>query len=147
MEQNKILEILLARMDADKAEAKRERKADKEEMMARMNADKAEAKRERKADKAEMKASQEGMMAEIKANREMMARMMAKMDAWLGRTEAFLEENKSAPEETEAVAESWEVSKRGTDEEMSAGTEDRTGEQRLAMRRHRQRKKRAQVNG
>jgi hypothetical protein len=34
MEQNKILEILLARMDGDKAESKAGRKADKEEMMA-----------------------------------------------------------------------------------------------------------------
>jgi hypothetical protein len=48
MEQNKtdqILEVLLARMDADKAESKAERKADK----------------------AEMKASQEEMMARMEA--------------------------------------------------------------------------------
>jgi hypothetical protein len=73
--------------------------------------------------------------------------MMAKMDAWLGKTEAFLEEKKSAPEETEAVAESREVPKGATDEEAFGATEDRTGEQRLAVRRHRQRKKRAQGNG
>jgi hypothetical protein len=63
-------------------------------------------------------------------------------------THACLEEEKEpTPEETEAVEKPQEVPKGGTDEETSAGTEDRTGEQRLAVRRHRQRKKRAQVNG
>jgi hypothetical protein len=56
-------------------------------------------------------------------------------------------EEEPTPDKTEVVAESWEVPKGGTDEETRAGTEDRTGEQRLAMRCHRQRKKRAQVNG
>jgi hypothetical protein len=45
MEQNKILEIILAKMD--------DMKANNAEMMARMDANKAEAKREREADKAE----------------------------------------------------------------------------------------------
>jgi hypothetical protein len=58
-----------------------------------------------------------------------------------------MEETKRAAEETEAVEESREVPKGGTDEETRAGTEDRTGEQRLAVRSHRQRKKRAQENG
>jgi hypothetical protein len=139
MEQNKILEILLARMDADKAEAKRERKADKEEMMARMDTDKAESKTERKADKEIMAR----MEAKLDSNHE---RMLAKLDAWLGKTEACLE-MESASEATEVVEESLEVPKGATVEEAFGATENRTGEQRLAVRRHRQQKKRAQFNG
>jgi hypothetical protein len=56
-------------------------------------------------------------------------------------------EEEPAPEEIEVVEESREVPKGGMDEETSAGTEDRTGEQRRAVRRHRERKKWAQVNG
>jgi hypothetical protein len=55
-------------------------------------------------------------------------------------TPACLEEEKEqTPKETEVVAEQQEVPK--------GATEDRTGEQCLAVRHHRQRKKRAQVNG
>jgi hypothetical protein len=54
---------------------------------------------------------------------------------------------KPTPKETEAVAEPKEVPEGAPDEETFGATEDRTGEQRLAMRRHRQRKKRAQKNG
>jgi hypothetical protein len=39
LEQNKILEILLARMDADKAKVKREREGDKAESMALLTPD------------------------------------------------------------------------------------------------------------
>jgi hypothetical protein len=100
----------------------------------------------------------EMIKAEMKAKHQ---KMMAKMDAWLGetksspgameaceeRTEACLEEEKEpAPEETEAVAEARKVPEGATDEETRGGTEDRTGEQRLAVRRHSQQKKRAQVN-
>jgi hypothetical protein len=77
MEQNKILEIILAKMD--------DMKAHQEEMLARMDADKAETKREREADKEEMMARME---AKLDSNHE---RMMAKMDAWLGKTEACQE--------------------------------------------------------
>jgi hypothetical protein len=106
------------------------------------------------------------ILARMDANERKMdsnhERMMAKMDAWLGKTEAcreatedceertkacLEEEKEPAPEEPKAVAESGEVLEGATDEETSGGTEDRTGEQRLAMRRHRQQKKRAQVNG
>jgi hypothetical protein len=63
------------------------------------------------------------------------------------KTRACLEEEKKpVPEETEAVAESREVPEGATYEETSGGTEDQTGEQRLAVRRHRQQKKRAQVD-
>jgi hypothetical protein len=127
-----------------------------------MNADKAEAKREREADKAETRASQEGMMAEKNANREMMAEMKTQinslayeMKAWRMEmkacrevTHAYLEDEKEpTPEETETVEKAQEFPKRGTDEVTNAGTEDRTGEQSLAVRHHRQRKKRPQVNG
>jgi hypothetical protein len=57
------------------------------------------------------------------------------------------EEKEPTPEETAAVEKSQEAPNGAADEETSTGTEDRTGEQRLAVRRHRQRKKRAQVNG
>jgi hypothetical protein len=80
--------------------------------------------------------------------------MMAKMDAWLGKTEAcpevtlaYLEEKEPAPDEPKVVAEQQEVPEGATDEEGFGATEYRTGEQCLAMRRHRQRKKRAQGNG
>jgi hypothetical protein len=42
---------------------------------------------------------------------------------------------------------SWEVPEGAADEEKFGATKDRTGEQRLAVRRHRERNKRAQVNG
>jgi chromatin segregation and condensation protein Rec8/ScpA/Scc1 (kleisin family) len=64
------------------------------------------------------------------------------------KTRACLEEEKEpAPKETEAVEEPRDVHIGETDEEASGGTEDRTGEQRPAVRRHRQRKERVQVNG
>jgi hypothetical protein len=49
--------------------------------------------------------------------------------------------------QTPEVEKSQEVPERATDEETSGGTEDRAGELRLAVRRHRQWKKRAQENG
>jgi hypothetical protein len=142
MDQNKTDQILelLAKMNANQAEAKRERDADKAEAKRERDADKAEAKREREADKAERKAHHEEMMTSLK-------RMNAKMDAWLGKTEAcrevthacLEEEREPTPIETEVVVDQQEV--------PNGATEDRTGELRLVLRRHRQRKKRAQVNG
>jgi hypothetical protein len=104
---------------------------------------------------AKMNANQPESMAERKADREMMARMEARMDAYyegmitiikecLGKTEAKKE---STPKETEAVEEPQEVPKGATDAEAIGAAEDRPGEQRLAVRRHRQRTKRAQENG
>jgi hypothetical protein len=57
------------------------------------------------------------------------------------------EEKEQAPEETEAMEKSWEVPEGAADEEKFGATEDRAGELRLAVRCHRQRKKRAQENG
>jgi hypothetical protein len=64
------------------------------------------------------------------------------------RTEACLEEEKEpAPEEPEAMEKSWEFPEGAADEEKFGATKDRAGELRLAVSRHRQRKKQAQVNG
>jgi hypothetical protein len=90
MEQNKILEIILVKMD--------DMKASQEEMLARMDADKAEAKREREADKAESKA-------ERKADKEeMMARMDAKMDYNQEKTEMAINSIRS---ELEGEINAW----------------------------------------
>jgi hypothetical protein len=63
-------------------------------------------------------------------------------------THAWLEEEKeSTPKETDAVEEPQVVPEGATDKEEFGATEDRTGEQHLAIRRHRQRKERAQENG
>jgi hypothetical protein len=70
--------------------------------------------------------------------------MIAIIKECLGRPEAKKE---STPKETEAVEEPQEVPEGATDTEAIGAAEDRTGEQRLAVRCHRQRKKRAQVNG
>jgi hypothetical protein len=155
MEQNKILEIVLARMDVDKAEAKRERKADKEEIMARMDANKKVIQRKMDANRQDRKAHREEMGAE--------------MDAWLGGvTHAYLEkeptpeeteaveepqevpegvmevEEEPAPEKIEVVAERQEAPEGATGEEAIGAAKDRAGELRLVVRHHRQRKKRAQ---
>jgi hypothetical protein len=61
--------------------------------------------------------------------------------------EAFLEKKGSAPEEPESVAEPKEVPESATEQETGQAAEDQTGELRLAVRRHRQRRKRAQENG
>jgi hypothetical protein len=132
MEQNKtdqILEVLLARMDADKAES-----------MAKM----------------------ERLLVNNRETKAYHERMMAKMDAWLGKTEACQEateaceerteacleqEKKPAPEEPKAMEEPQDVPIGETDKEAIGATEDRTRQQRLAVRHHRQRKKRARVNG
>jgi hypothetical protein len=105
-----------------------------------------------------MEASQEEMMAEMKviqrkmdANRQERKahreEMRAEMDAWLGGvTHAYLEEE-PAPEKTETVEEPQDVPIGAMDEEAIRATEDRAGELRLVLRRHRERNKRAQVNG
>jgi hypothetical protein len=70
--------------------------------------------------------------------------MIAIIKECLGRTEAKKE---STPKETEAVEEPQEVPEGATDAEAIGAPEDQTGEQRLAVRRHRQRMKWAQENG
>jgi seryl-tRNA synthetase len=165
MEQNKILEILLARMDADKAE----RDASQEGIMAEMkviqrkiNVTEHEIKghqRETKADKEEMMATiRSGLKEMINAitsdSQESTEACEEKVKALPETTGACpevtpdcLEEEEQTPKETEAVEEPQHFPIGATDEEAIRANEDRTGEQRLAVRRHRQRKKRAQVNG
>jgi hypothetical protein len=170
-EMEQMMGRLLARMEAQmEAERKAELKANQHEMKAqigglasRMDADKEEsmAKMERLlADNREMKATirsgqKEMINAITGASRESTVACEDKTKALPETTvacpevtHACLEEEKeSTPKETDAVEEPQEVSEGGTDEETNAGTANRTGEQRLAVRRHRQRKKWAQVNG
>jgi hypothetical protein len=96
----------------------------------------------------EIETSAQTPEAESTITEEFMTKMEARLRAIIkGNLRKMEEEKKRAAEETEAVAESREIPERATDEETSGGTEDRTGEQCLAVRRHRQRKKRAQENG
>jgi hypothetical protein len=96
----------------------------------------------------EIETSAQTPEAESTITEEFMTKMEAGLRAVIKENLRKMEEEKKrAAEETEAVAESREVSERATDEETSGGTEDRAGELRLAVRRHIQRKKRAQVNG
>jgi hypothetical protein len=97
------------------------------------------------------------MTAELKAMTEVnRVKTAAKMVAWLRemkaitgiceeKTEAFLEKKESALEPREVVAESQGVPEGATDQETIGITEDRYGDQRLAVRRRRQRKRRAQI--
>jgi hypothetical protein len=137
-------------------------------LASRMDVDKAESKAERKADKAEMKASQEKLMEEMKptirSDREEMIKAITgasreateacgektkalpgTMEACPVKMEACLEKE-SASEATEVVEESREVPEGATDEKAFGATEDRAGEHRLAVRHHRQQKKRPQVS-
>jgi hypothetical protein len=69
-------------------------------------------------------------------------------EAYEERTEACLEEEKEpGPEEPEAMEKSWEFPEGAADEEKFRAAKDRAGELRLAVRRHRQQKKRAQEKG
>jgi hypothetical protein len=112
--------------------------ANQEGMMARMEARMDSYQHEMKTQFGFLAAKMDANRRERKAHRE---EMRAKMDAWLGGvTHAYLEEEP-------AVEEPQDVHIGATDEEAIRATEDRAGEQRLAVRRHRQRKKRAQVNG
>jgi hypothetical protein len=100
----------------------------------------------------EMRATMDAYYEKMDARYE---KRMAIMDAYYEGTIAIIKEclgrpeakKEPTPKEPEAVAESREVPKGGTDEETSRGTVDRSGEQRQAVRRHRQRKERAQGNG
>jgi hypothetical protein len=72
--------------------------------------------------------------------------MRAEMDAWLGGVmHAYLEEE-PASEEPKAMEEPRDAHIGATVEEAIGAAKDRAGEQHLAVKRHRQRKKRAQVN-
>jgi hypothetical protein len=113
-----------------------------EEMRADVNAiyDKIDAYYDR--EEARRNAYYEGMIAIIKEI------FQEAMEFCRAVTPVCLEEEKeSAPEKPESVAEPKEVPERATEQETGEDAEDRTGELRLAVRRRRQRKKRAQENG
>jgi hypothetical protein len=120
-------------------------------MEAKMDADKAEAKREREANKAESMANHLMIEAEMKATQhEIKAHhkeMIAKMDAWRGVTPACLEEEEPAPEEPMAVTEMAEVPEGATDEEAIRVAEDRSRDLRRAIRCRRCLKTRTKCNG
>jgi hypothetical protein len=90
--------------------------------------------------KAEMKVHRD----RVEANQE---RIIAKIDAWLEETKACLQKSEPTPEEIETVAEHREVLNEEAAVKNIGATEDRSGDQRLAVRRHGKPKKRAQVNG
>jgi hypothetical protein len=100
-----------AKWDADKAESKAERKADKEEMMAKMN-----------ANQARMEAMLDACLGETKALPET-------TEACPVKTRACPEKREPAPEETEPVAES-----EGVPEEAIGAAKERSRDRRLAVR-------------
>jgi hypothetical protein len=134
------------------------------EMRADMNAIMdAYFHREKAREKAERKAHREEMMAGLKeiftaitgASWESIEAREVKVKALPETTEAcpgvthacLVEKKEPTPEETEAVAVTEEVPERATEQETGQAAEERTGELRLAVRRRRQRRKRAQENG
>jgi hypothetical protein len=116
-------------------------------MRADMNAyyKKMDARYEKRM--AIMDAYYEGMIAIIKECLEKTKALLETTEAFPAKTEAFLERKGSAPEELESMAEPKEVPERATEQETGEAAEDRTGKLRLAVRRHRQRKKQSQENG
>jgi hypothetical protein len=140
------------KMDSTQDKMEAGRKADKEESMAKMErllADNREMK-------ATIRSGQEEMIKAITgASRESTEDCEEKTKALPETTEAcpevtpacLDEEKEQAPEETEVMEKSWEVPEGAADEEKFRATEDRAGDLRLAVRRHRQRKKRAHENG
>jgi hypothetical protein len=83
-------------------------------------------------------------------NEEMMAglkRLNATADAWLEKTEAFLEKKEPAPKEIKAVAEPQEVPEGATGEETIGTAKDRCRDLRLAVGCRRQLKTRTKRNG
>jgi hypothetical protein len=112
-------------------------KADKEEIMATIRSGLKEMINAITGDSQE---STEACEEKVKALPEM-------TEACPEVTPACLEEEEQTPKETEAVEEPQDVPIGAMDQEAIRANEDRTGEHRLAVRRHRQRKKQAQVNG
>jgi hypothetical protein len=151
MEQNKILEIILAKMDDMKA-SQEEIKANQHETKAnqgRTNASLAEMKATIRSGQEEMIKAITGVSRESTEACEEKTKVLPETtEACPEVTHACLEEEKeSTPKETYAVEEPQEFPKGATDEEKFGATEDRAGDLRLAVRRHRQRNKRAQENG
>jgi hypothetical protein len=112
------------------------------EMQAEFRATPPEMKAKWDATADRVMAKWDSRLGEVKACEGTTKVFRKAMEGCEERTEACLEEEKEpALEEPKAVAEPGEVPEGATVEETSGGTEDRTGEQRLAVRRHRQWKK------
>jgi hypothetical protein len=127
-----------------------------ERMEAKMDSSQERTNANPEETKATIRSGQEEMIKAITgASRESKEACEEKTKALPETTEAcpemtpgcLEEEKEQAPEEIEAMEKSWEVPEGAADEEKFGATVDRAGELRLAVRRHRQRKKRAQVNG
>jgi hypothetical protein len=73
MDTQQMLELLLARMDADREE----RKTDKQDLLAKMDADQEKAEADRKANKEERKAAQEKAEADRAQTQQMMKILQA----------------------------------------------------------------------
>jgi hypothetical protein len=131
------LKAIERKREADKAESEAVRKAEHEEMMAIMDAHYEKVSAINKKYLGTTEAKKKPAPEETEAVGEPQEVLEGVMEV----------EEEPAPEETEGVAERQEVPEGAPDEETFGATEDRTGEQRLAVRRHRQRKKRAQENG
>jgi hypothetical protein len=155
MEQNKILEILLARIKAHPDIMRASLEASLVELDACIEMTKARMdinKRELMANLDKMDANQHNMEATIRGGQKKTIKSITgacqeATEPCEGVTHACLEKKEQAPEETEAMEKSWEVPEGAVDKEEFGATEDRAGELRLAVRRHRQWKKRAQENG
>jgi hypothetical protein len=152
------MERLLAdnrEMKADNAESKAERKADKEKMMATIRSGQKEMIKAITGASKESTEACEGRaeMAINSVRSELEGKINARMEYAMAvadkQTQALREELNQKVEEAERRVQASIDTRTGNfqDDITSTGTEDRTGEQRLAVRRHRQRKKRAQVNG
>jgi hypothetical protein len=139
-------------MDQCKEEQRLERlMAKRDELESMMDASWEIIKELLRARIVELDAWIESIKTEMKANHQ-------KMDACLGetkvlpemmeacpvKTRARPEKREPAPEETESVSMSRGVPEGATHEETIGAAEDRAGEQRLAVRRRGQLKKRAQ---
>jgi hypothetical protein len=117
-------------------------------LTSRMEADKEESRAEKKADKEERKADKEELMVRMNSNQEKTETAINSLQSCLGGTGACLqEEEELTPKETDSVEEPQVVPEGAAVEDKFGATEDRAGDPRLAVRRHRERKKRAQVNG
>jgi hypothetical protein len=93
MDTQQVLELLLARMDADREE----RKTDKEEREADRKADKEERETIRKADQAKIEAGHKKFLAKMDANRAkadadrvQMQELMKMIHAYQAKTDAVL---------------------------------------------------------
>jgi hypothetical protein len=139
---------------ADNAESKAERKAAKEDMMATIRAGQIEMIKaitgvnQESTEACEEKAGMAINSIRSELEGKINARMEYAVAAADQQNQALREELNQKVEEAEQRVQVSIDTRTGNfqDNIMSTGTEDRTGEQHLAVRRHRQRKKRAQVN-